>query len=82
MSLLDRVMHGLVLDLVEREELELESDTDLDALSARVLARVRAAANHAHIGHEICAALLADDKVIELYATDGAIIERLNFFYA
>jgi hypothetical protein len=82
MSLLDRVMHGLILDLLERGELDLLPGTDVDALSARVLARVRKAANHAHVGHEICEALLADARVEELYASDGEIVERLNFFYA
>lgn len=82
MSLLDRVMHSLVLDLIERNELELEPGTDLDALAARLVVRVRAAANHAHIGHEICEALVADADVVEVYATDSGVIERLNFFYA
>jgi hypothetical protein len=82
MSLLDRVMHGLIIDLIKRGELELEPDTDAEALATRVLKRVRSASNHAHIGHEICEALLADPQVIELYATDSGVIERLNFFYS
>ena len=82
MSLLDRVIHGLILDLVSREELELKPETNIEALAARVLERVRQAANHAHVGHEICEALVADPKVEELYASDSDIVERLNYFYA
>ena len=82
MSLLDRVIQGLILDLLSREELELHPETDVEALSARVLERVRQAANHAHVGREVCAALLADPKVEELYASDSDIVERLNYFYA
>jgi len=82
MSLLDRVIHGLILDLLSREELELQPETDVEALAARVLERVRQAANHAHVGREVCAALLADPTVEELYASDSDIVERLNYFYA
>lgn len=82
MSLLDRVMHDLVLELIARGELELAPHTDTDALAVRVMGRVRSAPNHAHLGHEICGALMADPQVVELYASDGDIVERLNFFYA
>ncbi|MEC7949353.1 MAG: hypothetical protein VX265_17430 [Myxococcota bacterium] len=75
-------MQGLILDLIERGELELRPHADANALAGRVLRSVRQAGNHAHVGREICVALLADDVVEELFATDSDIVERLNFFYA
>ena len=69
-------------DLVGRGELELQPDAAIEGLAQRLLASVRGAPNHAHLGREITNALLSDSVVIDLYVTDSEIIERLNFFYA
>lgn len=81
MQLLERVMLRLIAGLVEEQKLELEPGTSAEAVAAGVLARVRQAPHHAHVGEVISAALLDTPGVVELYVDDQDLVERLNHFY-
>ena len=60
MSIVDRVVAMVVAELRADGRLLFYPGADVDAVQARVVARVHAAPNHAHIGRVLLDALAAD----------------------
>jgi hypothetical protein len=81
MSLLQRVMLKLVEELVQQEQLELEPGADPGELAEELLAHLRSAPNHAHVGAAVCQVLIASPRVAEVYVEDHVIIDLLNNHY-
>lgn len=81
MSLLQRVMLKLIHELIQKEQLELEPGADPGELADELLAYLRSAPNHAHVGAAVCQVLIESPRVAEVYVEDHVIIELLNNHY-
>ncbi len=69
----EREIKGLVIQLIEQEQLELEGEVDLDQLAIRmaeVVGETRTAKGRARL---ISAWLLEQDEVVDLYLDDDEL---------
>jgi hypothetical protein len=80
-SIVDRVVAMVVAELRADGRLLFYPGADVDAVQARVVARVHAAPNHAHIGRVLLDALAADDGVEEVFAAEEDVVHLLNHAY-
>jgi molybdopterin/thiamine biosynthesis adenylyltransferase len=80
-GIVERVVSLVISDLSGDGRLLLYPGADVAALRARVVARVHAAPNHAHVGRVLLDALADDAAVEEVFATEEDVVERLNHAY-